>query len=103
MSQDSSRAHTDASVLSAAEERRTDERRSMDGQVSVRLVDDTFVGPGQNISRDGIFFVAESSLKVLVDTGEGSEPLEGELVRVQSMGEGQVGIAVRFLGPSDPE
>lgn len=92
-----------APVDSTTYERRDGPRLPMDENVTVTLMTDTIVGPGQNISPHGVFFVAEGSLRVKVQMPGGSEPVEGKLVRVQHMGEGKLGIAVRFDGESEPE
>lgn len=86
---------------------KTDERRDgprvpMDDNVTVTLLTDVIVGPGQNISPHGVFFVAEASLRVKVQMPGASQAVEGKLVRVQHMGEGKLGIAVRFDGQPGP-
>ena len=78
-------------------ERRRDERRPMDGTVTVHFDEQEIVGPGQNISEQGIFFVAEAAVKVRVQIDGSEEWRDGEVVRVQSMGEGKLGVAVRFV------
>ncbi len=80
-------------------DRRDQARAVHEGDVAVEFVPQTLVGPGQNISDEGVFFVADGALTVRVDVGDGTQR-EAEIVRVQSMGEGRVGVAVRFRGGS---
>jgi hypothetical protein len=68
-------------------------------QVTITFTCRSIVGPGQNISAQGVFFVADTSIPVDVRIDGVESAVAGELVRVQSMGEGRVGIAVRFVGP----
>ena len=73
-------------------------RVDLAGQVTIRFAADALVGSGKNVSDQGVFFVADGSVPVKV-TIEGREgELDGELVRVESMGAGKVGIAVKFDG-----
>ena len=78
------------------DERRDSPRIPMGETVTVKIHTDTIVGPGQNISSQGVFFVADASIRVSVSIRGVSEPVEGHLVRVQHMGERKLGIAVRF-------
>ncbi|MEZ5962328.1 MAG: hypothetical protein R3F56_00650 [Planctomycetota bacterium] len=77
-------------------ERRRDFRQSLAGTVTVRLQAQDIVGPGENVSPDGVFFVAEAALPVEVILPGTSEVRQGELVRVTQMGAGRVGVAIRF-------
>ena len=80
-------------------ERRDGDREELVRSVTVRLDQSDLVGPGQNISTRGVFFVTDRSLRVWVKI-EGLEgELEGELVRVQAMAEGKTGVAIRFDAP----
>ncbi len=56
-------------------------------------------GSGQNISPQGVFFTADGALQVRVRLGGHDHSVRGELVRYESMGDGRVGIAIRFLEP----
>lgn len=88
----------DSKQLSQQEtrERRRPERRPLDGEVVVEFSEADLVGPGQNISEAGVFFVTEGSIPVSVRV-EGREGLvAGQLVRVESMGAGKLGIAIKF-------
>lgn len=78
------------------DDRRDSPRIPMGEKVTVTIHADTIVGPGQNISSQGVFFVADASLRVSVSIQGVAEPVEGHLVRVQHMGESKLGIAVRF-------
>ena len=77
-------------------DRRTPERRALEGDVVVEFDATTLIGPGQNISEQGVFFIADGRVpvKVRID-GEDVEKV-GEIVRVESMGGGRLGIAVKF-------
>ncbi|MHC5062662.1 MAG: hypothetical protein ACYTG5_01655 [Planctomycetota bacterium] len=79
-----------------ADERRGDARQPFEGEIRVRLLDPILVGPGENISGDGVFFVTEGSVQVEVSAGEDGKVYQGELVRLHSMGGGKTGVAVRF-------
>lgn len=89
----------------ATDNRRIDPRIVMDEQVTITFSQEAIVGPGQNISSQGLFFVAETAIPVRVRIAGVDQPVAGELVRVQAMGEGKLGIAVRFVGatPELPE
>ncbi len=76
--------------------RRDGERKSFDQPVTVRIESSELVGSGQNISPQGVFFVAESTVRVWVRIEGSDEERAGELLRVQSMGDGKVGVAIRF-------
>lgn len=94
MSADSSR-ETEASQGPVGE-RRGGKRQPFAGEISIRFLDPVLVGPGENISEDGVFFVTDDSVRVEVSTGEDGEVYAGELVRLHSMGAGKTGVAVRF-------
>lgn len=82
--------------LSNTESRRSSDRAPLDGSVTVRWPEAPLAGSGENISPQGVFFVADEALKVFVRIPGQEGEVEGELVRIQSMGEGKTGIAVRF-------
>ena len=84
----------------ATTERRSQDREPIGSGVAIRIETYQLVGTGQNLSADGVLFVADGTprVKVLI---EGEEPRIGELVRIQKLDEGRVGIAVRFCEP-DP-
>lgn len=75
------------------------ERVGFDGAVKVRLTGDAIVGSGQNVSEQGVFFVAEGAIPVSVEIEGRDGTLPGELVRIENMGAGMVGIAVKFDDP----
>ena len=81
----------------ATAERRQADRRPLQGEVTVRFELTELVGPGQNISETGVFFVVDRAIPVMVEVEGRDEPRRGELVRVQSMGQDGTGIAIRFL------
>jgi hypothetical protein len=78
---------------------RRDPRLPLDGEVTVEFERGSIVGSGQNISQQGVFFTAAGSLPVTVRIAGRDEVVAGELVRVESMGDGRIGIAVRFAAP----
>ena len=71
------------------------ERLPLDAPVKVQFAAGSIVGSGQNISSEGLYFTAEGSLRVTVHI-EGRE-VTGQLVRFESMGNGKVGVAIRFV------
>lgn len=75
---------------------RQSERVGFDSTVTIRLSGDAIVGSGQNVSGQGVFFVSEASIPVTVEIDGRPGTLPGELVRIENMGDGQVGIAVKF-------
>ncbi len=77
-------------------DRRAPVRQPMDGEVVVEIQQTELRGSGQNISTDGVFFIADASVpvKVQIDGEDGQRV--GEIVRIESMGGGKVGIALRF-------
>ena len=85
----------DPDAPKTAADRRGGERTPTSASVTVHI-DQPIVGPGQNLSSDGLFFVTEGAIRVRVAI-EGEGEREGELVRLQSMGGGKLGLAVRFV------
>lgn len=81
-------------------ENRRDPRYGLEEQVTIRFEAGTIVGPGQNISLQGVFFTAAASIPVTVEIAGRADVVRGELVRVETMGDGRVGIAVRFQQPN---
>lgn len=77
-------------------ERRISDRNSMTQSVEVRFPEEPATGPGQNLSEDGVLFVTQESLRVRVRIGD-EQWVDGELIRVQNMGEGRIGVAVKFV------
>lgn len=70
-------------------------RFDLDGQVTIRFDASVLAGSGQNISAQGLFFTAATALPVTVLVA-GHAEVKGHLVRVESMGDGRIGVAVRF-------
>lgn len=81
---------------SAGIEARREPRVEHEGQVTIELAAGALIGSGQNISTQGVFFSVDGSLPVVVRIEGKAEPIAGRLVRLESMGEGRIGIAVRF-------
>jgi len=84
----------------STDNRRVSNRQPLEGEVSVRWPDQPVIGSAENMSPQGVFFVAEGALKVFVRIPGQDDEIEGELVRIQSLGEDRTGIAVRFA-PKD--
>jgi hypothetical protein len=79
---------------------RTGPRADLDGRVRVRFETDTLVGSGENIATQGVFFTADGGLRVTVEIEGVAGTMAGELVRIESMGDGRLGIAVKFAEPN---
>ena len=80
----------------SADRRREPERVPLEGEVVVQIEPGQVIGSGQNLSEDGVFFVADGKLRVRVRIEGREGEFFGELVRVESLAAGQTGIAVRF-------
>ncbi|MBL8727823.1 MAG: PilZ domain-containing protein [Planctomycetes bacterium] len=78
---------------------RRGDRLPLEGAVTVELDAGVIAGSGQNISPQGVFFTATGALPVRVRIAGHEHGVRGELVRYESMGDGRVGIAIRFLEP----
>jgi hypothetical protein len=74
-------------------------RVELDGAVTIRFEAASIVGSGQNIAEQGVFFTAAGSLPVTVELAGAAGPITGDLVRLESMGDGRIGIAVKFHAP----
>tara|TARA_R110002072_G_scaffold27804_2_gene90184 strand:- start:13555 stop:13845 length:291 start_codon:yes stop_codon:yes gene_type:complete len=72
------------------------DRVGFDSAVTIRLAGGAIVGNGQNVSEQGVFFVSEGSIPVMVEIDGREHPIPGELVRIENMGDGMVGLAVKF-------
>jgi hypothetical protein len=70
-------------------------RVELDSGVAIQFDVAGISGAGQNISAQGVFFTAEAALPVTVRIA-GRGEVHGTLVRLESMGNGRIGIAVRF-------
>ncbi|MBL9078916.1 MAG: PilZ domain-containing protein [Planctomycetes bacterium] len=85
-------AHTTAN-------QRREPRVPLDATVTVEVPATEIQGSGENISSQGVFFTAAGRLQVVVHIGGHGRTVAGELVRCETMGDGRVGIAIRFLEP----
>ena len=74
---------------------RRDPRVPIGDEVTIVFDVDRIVGPGKNVSAQGLYFTTEAALRVKVSMAGKETTVPGELVRVESMGNGRVGIAVR--------
>ncbi|MEY2981712.1 MAG: hypothetical protein ACO4CT_16875 [Planctomycetota bacterium] len=80
-------------------DRRAEDRRRNTAPVEVRFGDLQIVGEGGNRSVTGVYFVAEASAPV--DVVVDGQVRRAELVRIENLGHGRLGVAVRFLdGPT---
>jgi len=70
-------------------------RVELDGEVAIRFDGGTILGSGENVSEQGVFFTAAAALPVTVHVA-GRGEIRGELVRLETIGDGRIGIAVRF-------
>ena len=74
---------------------RHSQRTALAGAVQVRLSAEALEGPGQNLSKDGVYLIAgEIAVKVLLP-GE-KDYREGYLVRANQVRDGEMGLAIRF-------
>ena len=76
-------------------DRRLADREAIQGAVRVCFADLELVGPGRNISETGVYFVADATARVQVIVD--GVLREAEVVRVESLGNGKTGVAVRFV------
>jgi hypothetical protein len=81
---------------SSTADRRGPSRQPLSGRVVIELERVQLVGPGQNISSDGVYFVSDGNIPVRVHLEGRDGEITGELVRVEAMGQGKLGVAVRF-------
>ena len=88
----------DSDQQASIHNRRAD-RVGLDQKVTIRFDNDAIVGSGQNVSDQGVFFVAEGSIQVQVEIEGREGTLPGQLVRIENMDAGSVGIAVKFDTP----
>lgn len=89
----------DASTKQDGSERREGTRRALRETVSVRLLAAEITGAGDNVSEQGVLFVVDGPVEVMVRIGSGETEVRGTLVRLQDLGGGRSGIAVRFDAP----
>jgi hypothetical protein len=87
-----------------AQNLRREERLPLDGDVTITISAQDIVGPGRNVSAQGVYFTTAGAVRVNVQVPGNPVAMAGELVRVESMGDGRLGIAVRFVAvePSKP-
>jgi hypothetical protein len=81
----------------ATQDQRRDLRVPIDDYVTVAIDAQNLVGPGRNVSAQGVYFTTTGSVRVHVRIAGSPRAIPGELVRVDAMGDGNIGIAVRFL------
>lgn len=89
----------DANANASIENRRAP-RTELDCKVTVRFDVAAVAGTGRNIAEQGVFLTAEGGVPVTVEVDGHDGVLAGELVRVESLGDGRLGIAVRFTRPA---
>ncbi|MGE3171149.1 MAG: PilZ domain-containing protein [Planctomycetota bacterium] len=84
---------------SATKDQRRDPRLPIDDDVTIAIDAQDLVGPGRNVSAQGVYFTTTGTIRVHVKISGQAATVAGELVRVEAMGDGSLGIAVRFLPP----
>lgn len=89
----------DANANASIENRRAP-RGELDGKVTVRFDVAGVSGAGRNIAEQGVYLTAEVRVPVTVEIDGHDGALLGELVRIESLGDGRLGIAVRFTQPA---
>jgi hypothetical protein len=82
-----------------ASEVRNDARIPLAGEVTITLATNEIYGSGQNISTQGLYFTTKCALLVQVKIEGRDQPVPAELIRLESMGNGCIGLAVRFQKP----
>ncbi len=80
-------------------ERRADDRLPLAESVSIRIPESQVVGPSGNLSKTGIYFLANAEFRVEVILPGHEEPISGRIVRLGTVREGELGIAVAFDEP----
>ncbi|MFO1052832.1 MAG: hypothetical protein U1F36_11510 [Planctomycetota bacterium] len=93
MDRDPSREQT------GVDERRAGDRRPFEGEVVVEFGALRVTGSARNLSKSGVYFVAAERAEVMVQVAGDPRPRRAELIRLESLGPGRLGIAVRFLDP----
>lgn len=78
------------------ENHRESPRVALDGAVQVRLTGEALEGPGQNLSQDGVYLIAEGEIAVEVLLPGATEYRKGHLVRANQVRDGALGLAIRF-------
>ena len=86
----------DADSAPTALDRRGADREPLAGPVVVRLTRPAIEGRGRNVSAGGVHVVTAELPRVTVTLPDGSER-QGELVRLENLGSGEAGLAVRFV------
>ncbi len=86
---------------STEDSRRRTPRLETNDSVRVAVAAQNVEGVERNISAQGVYFVADAKLHVNVYLEGSEQPVAGELIRVENMGDGKLGFAVRFLGDID--
>lgn len=74
--------------------KRDHERLRLATEVRVTFQAEPLSGPGQNISCNGVFFIADQDIRVTVSIGD--REVEGVLVRAENHSQGKTGLAVKF-------
>lgn len=71
-------------------------RSEFEGRVTLRFELPSVAGEGRNIAEQGVYLTT-AQLPVTVEIEGHDHPIAGHLLRVESLGEGRFGIAVRFV------
>ena len=86
-----------------ATERRSDGRIEVEGSVCVSIMQADILGPSRNVSREGIYFIAEAELPVEVTLPTSGDKVRGRIVRIGAVRDGEVGVAIKFDVPLSDE
>jgi hypothetical protein len=83
---------------SSTRDRRTKPRRASNASVRVLVAEQEITGQADDISRSGILFFTDSSLKIEIEIEEDGRTTRrtGRLVRAQVMSPDRIGWAVEF-------
>ena len=76
-------------------------RLPLPDEVTVSIETVTLRGSGENVSESGVYFIADEVVRVRVAIG--GTTIGGDLVRIESHGQGRTGIAIRFDDASESE
>ena len=84
----------------ASRDRRRAERATGPRTVKVRLRDCQLTGSAENVSQSGLYMLARSAIPVEVELPGATTARAGTLIRVESVRDGEIGLAIR-LDPTE--
>ena len=80
----------------ANQDRRSTTRAPGPRTVTIRIPPTTLEGSAENLSSDGIYLLCDAEIRVEVDLPDSEESCEGVLIRVESIRDGEIGLAIRL-------